>query len=182
MPPLVSRILMTVFLVPIAGLFYTLAFVWANRTSRSDYPFTWIFAGALSWLILALGFFLIWRTRINWTRRRISLTISAAIASVLLASIFGVVASFAESGFGWFLTSALAPALWLLATAVIWSDSPAEFVQRQTRTNKSILCPTCNYNLTGLTEARCPECGASFTLDALFAAQSPESTPSALQH
>lgn len=27
------------------------------------------------------------------------------------------------------------------------------------------LCPTCNYNLTGLTRYRCPECGNRFTLN-----------------
>ncbi len=26
------------------------------------------------------------------------------------------------------------------------------------------VCPTCDYNLTGLTSRRCPECGAEFTL------------------
>jgi predicted Zn-ribbon and HTH transcriptional regulator len=30
-------------------------------------------------------------------------------------------------------------------------------------------CPNCGYNLTGLREARCPECGSQFTLDELFA-------------
>lgn len=28
-------------------------------------------------------------------------------------------------------------------------------------------CPACGYNMRGLTEARCPECGAEFTLDQL---------------
>jgi rubrerythrin len=35
----------------------------------------------------------------------------------------------------------------------------------------NVSCPSCGYNLTGLNEARCPECGAKFTLDELFAAQ-----------
>ena len=36
---------------------------------------------------------------------------------------------------------------------------------------KAITCPTCGYNLTGLTATRCPECGKQCTLDELFAAQ-----------
>ncbi|MDB5303490.1 MAG: hypothetical protein JWM97_1039, partial [Phycisphaerales bacterium] len=34
-----------------------------------------------------------------------------------------------------------------------------------------VVCPTCGYNLTGLTATRCPECGSQFTLDELMAAQ-----------
>ncbi len=30
-------------------------------------------------------------------------------------------------------------------------------------------CPACEYNMTGLYEARCPECGKLYTLDQLFA-------------
>jgi len=29
-------------------------------------------------------------------------------------------------------------------------------------------CPACGYNLTGLSECRCPECGASYRLDQLW--------------
>ena len=35
----------------------------------------------------------------------------------------------------------------------------------------SICCPVCGYNMTGLHESRCPECGSQFTLDQLLAAQ-----------
>src|SRR4051812_24212148 len=30
-----------------------------------------------------------------------------------------------------------------------------------------VLCPLCDYNLRGLTEARCPECGAKFDWEEL---------------
>lgn len=30
------------------------------------------------------------------------------------------------------------------------------------------LCPRCKYNLTGLTQCRCPECGTEFRLDELW--------------
>ena len=32
-------------------------------------------------------------------------------------------------------------------------------------------CPNCNYSMTGLSEARCPECGEHYTLDDLLARQ-----------
>jgi DNA-directed RNA polymerase subunit RPC12/RpoP len=59
-----------------------------------------------------------------------------------------------------------------VATVIAWRESPLE---RATRVGaaggSSVACPTCGYNLTGLAEARCPECGGRFTLDELFAAQ-----------
>src|SRR5829696_3439901 len=35
----------------------------------------------------------------------------------------------------------------------------------------SIVCPKCGYSLTGLAEARCPECGSQYTLGELLASQ-----------
>jgi len=50
------------------------------------------------------------------------------------------------------------------------AELQAEATQREAHQQAGIppfplhLCPTCNYNLTGLTEFRCPECGNEFTL------------------
>ncbi len=35
----------------------------------------------------------------------------------------------------------------------------------------NVHCPACNYRMVGLHESRCPECGASYTLDELLAKQ-----------
>src|SRR5438552_13839611 len=34
-------------------------------------------------------------------------------------------------------------------------------------TAENVPCPSCGYNLRGLREARCPECGSSFTIEQL---------------
>ena len=34
-------------------------------------------------------------------------------------------------------------------------------------TAEDVPCPSCGYNLRGLREARCPECGSSFTIEQL---------------
>ena len=34
-----------------------------------------------------------------------------------------------------------------------------------------VRCPACDYRMVGLTESRCPECGAAYTLDELIAGQ-----------
>jgi DNA-directed RNA polymerase subunit RPC12/RpoP len=61
---------------------------------------------------------------------------------------------------------------WLAVAVFIWCETPAEPAERIEGSSKSaVACPTCGYNLTGLSEARCPECGTRFTLDELLALQ-----------
>jgi DNA-directed RNA polymerase subunit RPC12/RpoP len=33
--------------------------------------------------------------------------------------------------------------------------------------NSEVSCPSCGYNMAGLSQAKCPECGHEFTLDQL---------------
>jgi hypothetical protein len=66
----------------------------------------------------------------------------------------------------------IVPILWILATVILWRETPAERLARMAQlSDAGIFCPICGYNLSGLREARCPECGATFTLDQLAAAQ-----------
>ncbi len=46
---------------------------------------------------------------------------------------------------------------------------PSLFQNRRPISHKTTdyCCPQCGYNMRGLTEAKCPECGAVFTLDQL---------------
>ena len=64
------------------------------------------------------------------------------------------------------------PLLWIVGTIFYWRETPTERAQRLARAGADTLtCPNCGYNLTGLREARCTECGAGFTLNDLLAAQ-----------
>lgn len=73
---------------------------------------------------------------------------------------------------GAFVGSVTAPLLWLVATVVIWRETTTERAQRlRGAARGGVACPTCGYNLTGLTTTRCPECGTQFTLDELLAQQ-----------
>jgi hypothetical protein len=66
--------------------------------------------------------------------------------------------------------SVIAPLLWLVAATVIGRETAPERAQRL-HPAIAVVCPTCGYNLSGLSEARCPECGSRFTLDELLGAQ-----------
>ncbi len=51
-----------------------------------------------------------------------------------------------------------------------WRETRAERANRLRLMGvNAIACPSCGYNLTGLSEARCPEYGSRFTLDQLVA-------------
>lgn len=51
------------------------------------------------------------------------------------------------------------------------SAPPADAPPNWSAYPDDVLCPLCDYNLRGLTEPRCPECGYAFTWPALFAAR-----------
>lgn len=56
----------------------------------------------------------------------------------------------------------------LLVIFLIWRDGYI----RGWRTARAHApqCPKCGYNLSGLRQCRCPECGAEYTLEELFTA------------
>jgi len=127
---------------------------------------------------LVIAWLLVWRGEVRWTRTRIVLTAVSVIAAVIPAAfVYGVIVSMEKradevaiivSGMVWALT-------WLALTALIWRETASERRERLARLGvDAIACPTCGYNLTGLREARCPECGSQFTLDQLYAAATDE--------
>ncbi len=74
--------------------------------------------------------------------------------------------------FTMFIGGVLAMLFWLFVTVFLWRETTAERAARVGGAGSSaVTCPTCGYNLTGLAEARCPECGTRFTLDELLASQ-----------
>jgi hypothetical protein len=63
-----------------------------------------------------------------------------------------------------FVPLALSPIAFL-----IWRNGKRVAWRRFMQTSPK--CLRCGYDMTGLTEARCPECGAEYTLDQLWMAQ-----------
>lgn len=54
----------------------------------------------------------------------------------------------------------------VVAAAVVWRNG----YNRGWRQARSAppMCPVCNYNLTGLSQCQCPECGTKFNLEQLW--------------
>ena len=65
--------------------------------------------------------------------------------------------------------------IWMLGTALLWRETKAERMKRLAAGSgaglaEALRCPSCGYSMRGLMQARCPECGSTYTLEALVTA------------
>lgn len=171
-------------MVPLAAMVYTIAFVLAERWyyitgSYSGYSgnrefINFVFAGGLAWAVVAVYWFLLWNRQVRWTSARIHLTWLSAIGCAAGCTAFAKLLNMVVrmDSFSYFAGSALCPILWLICTSLIWRETPDERSSKARASDQNALvCPVCGYNLTGLSESRCPECGTKFTIDELLARQ-----------
>ena len=113
---------------------------------------------------------------VSWTARRVALT-AVATALALFGGAVVALGALAVNNqvpppIAVLLGGGTVPITWVLSTVLIWRETPAERLTRLTAHGQPALaCPLCGYNLAGLTEARCPECGASFTLEQIVLAR-----------
>ena len=134
----------------------------------------------ISGSFLAGGWVLIWLREIRWTDRRRLGTAGVLIGSVLVAALlsFGFAMVVGEDEAAYYLSGPLWAPLWLFGTALAWRETKAERAERLSAMGLAALpCPSCGYNLAGLRESKCPECGASYTLDQLLAAVQEKARP-----
>jgi hypothetical protein len=118
---------------------------------------------------------LLWRGAVNWTQQRLrrttAMTLVAALAGVIVGVAIAAVLPYDKElgACGGVLSGAI---VWIILTILAWRETPRERAERLSRAGAdALVCPTCGYNLTGLSESRCPECGAQFTLNELLAGQ-----------
>jgi hypothetical protein len=182
MSRLVSRILLSIFMFPLATIFYIFCMVITEQTVqmgtnyRERESVMFLVSSFLTWMVVALYWCLLWRSGVNWNSSRVRRTILAALGASAFGGLAGVFAGLmvnnSDASFGIFVGGVLTIILWLVATVFIWRETTAERADRIKGAGKSaITCPTCGYNLTGLSEARCPECGSKFTLNELMTLQ-----------
>jgi len=176
MSQLIARILLTILLFPSATLVLFILFILLEDVRPLDDEEAIIVSTLLTCAYMIAYWLLLWRRAVAWTERRRWLTfvsvVSASVAGALIG--FGIAAIIRYNGgvVGGVLGSLAGTVCWMIATILIWRESPAERSARLSRANAdALVCPTCGYNLTGLREARCPECGTAFTLNELLAAQ-----------
>jgi hypothetical protein len=184
MSRLIARILLTILIFPAATLFYFISFLLIERRFFSDDDTAIVLATVLTCLFMAGYWLALWRRTVNWTRQRVRRTMWAVGIAVFAGGAIGGMIRLAldyEQVIGTCLGSLSAAVMWIILTIFVWRETESERAARLSRANADVLiCPTCGYNLTGLRESRCPECGASFTLNELLAAQ-PSRVPAEIE-
>lgn len=175
MSQLIARLLLTIFLVPLTVL---VAFVTAIacvelRPFGNVQDLTMALTVCLvTWGFFAICWILIWMRGVKWTPTRKMLSIAWPVVSGLFGMGVGFIFGIWQREAGYFFGSVSAPLVWVFGTILIWRETDAERKSRQRAAHADVItCPACGYNLTGLSEARCPECGAKFTLNDLYADQ-----------
>lgn len=149
-------------------------FVYINLEEYTEFDdgASFLVTNVICGLLLAVGWLLVWRREVRWTPLRRLLTLLSLLPTILFAlavfAVLYVINSWMHgigiiiAGMAWALT-------WIACTALVWRETKSERIQRLRHLGiDAVACPTCGYNLTGLREARCPECGSQFTLDQLY--------------
>jgi hypothetical protein len=148
----------------------------ASAQTRHSELIAFVAAGLAAWSFIAVYWVLLWRGSVRWNSQRVFGTLIAtvvvAVGGALVAMAANLILPDLRGEFGVLCASMLIPIAWLIVTIFLWRETAFERRSRLAASpQRTVGCPTCGYNLTGLTATRCPECGKQCTLDELFAAQ-----------
>ncbi|MBN1514474.1 MAG: hypothetical protein JXB13_20835 [Phycisphaerae bacterium] len=174
MTRLLARLLLAFAVVLAAPVFCTaLVIVLVEGSSYRMFTLWLSVAQGITALLFIVAWIAVWRGQVVWSRWRRSLTYASVLWSLGVGSTLGLgMAAITNeeevgivfAGLFWFVT-------WIPSTALVWRETARERAARlKTIVVGTVNCPNCGYNMTGLHEARCPECGTQYTLNELFAA------------
>ncbi len=174
MSHLLSRIMLALFMLPLATVLYVILIVSLMEFgfSNANDEFAFLFTNLITAMFVVLYWSFLWKKSVQWTNRRIRFSIAAGVASIIFGGIIGLIVTFVDDSFGVFVGGISAILLWLVSTCLIWRETKEERASRlKGASAQTIACPNCGYNLTGLRSTLCPECGTTYTIDELLSAQ-----------
>ncbi|MCZ6816087.1 MAG: hypothetical protein O7F76_05225 [Planctomycetota bacterium] len=172
MSNLLSRLLLSLILLVGAPVVYCVSyFVLDGSLIRTD-ELSLLASNGVTSLFIVVAWILIWRRQVVWTAGRRQMTIVAGLLALIPALLVNLIIS-ATSRFVDEVAIVIGGlcwcSVWLALTVFIWRETALERAKRLGEVSESaIACPNCGYNMTGLRQARCPECGTQYTLDELF--------------
>ena len=175
MSRLLSRLILAGVMVIASPVIYGLLFVILDDTNitRADEVGLSV-STAIMVPLFTYCWIMIWRGQVDWVSRRKRLTGIAFAISAAIGLLIGLCFAAAyprEMEVGIIFGSMFWLFSWLASTAIVWRETAAERIARLgLNSNEVVVCLKCGYNLTGLREARCPECGEQYTLNELVGA------------
>jgi DNA-directed RNA polymerase subunit RPC12/RpoP len=169
---LLSRILLAGVAILAVPVIYMLAFMTFDAAIRSDEE-ALLLSDLLAGCYLVVAWILVWRPQVSWTPQRRLRTGLAVVWSLVPASAAAWLLMLSQprheevaiiiGGMAWVVS-------WLGSSVLVWRETAVERVLRIKGIADGVVnCPNCGYNMTGLDQARCPECGSRYTLNELFA-------------
>lgn len=178
MTRMIGRLVLAMLLLPTTGAVFLVLMAPVLAAATNGPPDALLLLAAWTGVYLYIGAYwtLLWRRLVRWTRWR-TLATAASVPAAIAAGIgFGLIFSAVVPGapipIAIMIGGGAPPIVWTLATVLIWCETPRERGQRLASiTTGGVVCPVCGYNMTGLRDAVCPECGAAFTLEQLLAGQ-----------
>ncbi|MEM7807025.1 MAG: hypothetical protein AAF561_02825 [Planctomycetota bacterium] len=179
MPRLVSLTLLSFLALPAAALAYIFVLIlWVELTSWRLEEWGWAMSSVTA-LLFVMGWWLfVWFKEVTWNTRRVTFSVLAVPGTAVLGSAIGYVVFLVTDleTFGVFIGGTTTVIAWLVTACVVWRATPMETIAAASgkALDASVTCPRCSYSMTGLRDARCPECGEQYTLDQLFVAQRPD--------
>jgi len=165
-------------LLPTAGAVFLVLMAPVAARSHGNGPDVWLMLAAWAgvYVYIAVYWVLLWRGVVRWTQWRVLATGVAGPIAMGAGAAFGagfiLLTRGAPVQLAILAGGGVPPIVWTLATALLWCETRNERASRlAAMATDVILCPVCSYNLTGLSESVCPECGSRFTLEQLLATQ-----------
>jgi hypothetical protein len=172
----VARLILAMLLLPATGAVFILLFLALIPMSGPPPLGRLLLLWSALYVFVGTYWIMLWRDMVPWNRRRIRLTALATVLS-LAGGVAVALASIAVNRqvpppIAALIGGGTVPITWVLATVLLWRETAAERLARLTAHGMPVIaCPLCGYNLAGLSEARCPECGGSFTLEQIVLAR-----------
>lgn len=172
----VARLILAMLLLPATGAVFILLFLALIPMAGPPAVGRLLLMWAALYGFVGVYWIVLWHDMVPWNRSRVVRTALATVLSLAggCAVALGCLAlnRMLPLQIAVLIGGGTVPITWVLSTVLIWRETAAERLGRLTAHGMPVLaCPLCGYDLSGLTEARCPECGSSFTLEQIVLAR-----------
>ena len=173
MSRLLARIMLAIFMLPVAAIVYLMVFAILEDTSRGWRDEVCLVASGLATAAFVAAYWiLLWFRSVRWTTDRLFMTMAAGAVALIIGGVTGGMMTWVGDDLGAFLFGPVSIFSWLLLSVFIWRETKKERAWRvDVGGIPPMVCPACGYNMTGLQQTLCPECGARYTIDELVASQ-----------